>query len=57
MKKIVFLLLGAVFIVGCGTTFEERQAIYRQRFRDAITVLTNGTVTNVIGTVRSLEQK
>ena len=62
MKTKLTLLVGGLVavvvmtVVGCGSTLAERQEFYRQGIRDALIILTNGTVTNVIHTVEGFKQ-
>lgn len=41
-------------LAGCGTTHAERVAIAREAVREAITLLTNGTVSAVTSNIHEL---
>lgn len=45
-----------VVVVGCHSTFEQRVGLYKGAISLGINTITNGTLTNVVGTIKSIEK-
>ena len=57
-KAATVLFIAAITIgllTGCGTTFEQRVPYYKAVVNFGIAGITNGTATNLVGTLRALE--